>query len=198
MLRYADDARNLKLLDVNFVRKRVAFAGHLGNISAASSSATLLSLAPRALYNVKTLSLYPVATNTIPVTGRSIQRHDVAASGCSIIGCLFRRNKSGPNAATLRTIITSEKRYIPIATPMRRCIAHTPSSQILRVLLLQIKNGYPDSSRQTRIPASGKKSFHLTKISGSMTLNGGRMSARHTFDPSHHPLPSHFVRPLKK
>ena len=44
MLRYADDARNLKLLDVNFVSKRVAFAGHLGNISAASSSATLLSI----------------------------------------------------------------------------------------------------------------------------------------------------------
>src|ERR1043166_7038756 len=94
--------------------------------------------------------------------------------------------------------MTREKRYIPIVTAIATCIAHTPESQIFRVLVLQIKNGYPNSNTQMKIPATGNRYFHLTRISGSITLNGGRISARHTLEPSHQPLPTHLVRPLKK
>src|SRR5215467_1429625 len=91
----------------------------------------------------------------------------------------------GPNAATLRTIMMSAKRYIPIATPIPTCIAQMQISQIFLVLLFQIKNGYVISKRQTNIPATGNRYFHLTSISGSTMLKGGRMSARHTLDPFH-------------
>jgi hypothetical protein len=92
--------------------------------------------------------------------------------------------------------MTSEKNYIPIVTPMTMCIPQIPKSQIIRVLPLQMKNRYPNSSRQTRIPANGY--FHVTTISGSMTSNGGRMRARHTFNPSHQPLPRAFCQAAKK
>src|SRR5205814_7823212 len=103
-----------------------------------------------------------------------------------------------PHAARLRRIMTSEKRYVPMATAIRSCIAQTLRSKIFRVLVLQIKNGYPNSSGQIRFPASRNRYFHVTRISGLMALNGGRISERHTFEPSHQPRPKHFVRPLKK
>src|SRR4030095_556205 len=110
----------------------------------------------------------------------------------------WRQRKAPPNAATLRTIITSAKRYIPIIKPIPACIAQMQLNQILRVLLLQMKKGYPISNTQINIPATGNRYFHLTKASGSITLNGGRISARHTLEPSHHPRPKHLARPLKK
>ncbi len=63
-----------------------------------------------------------------------------------------------------------------------------------RVLVFQIKNGYPISNSEIKIRATGKRYFHVMKISGSMMLKGGRMGARHTFEPSQYPLPKHFVK----
>ena len=106
--------------------------------------------------------------------------------------------RPGPNAARLRMIMMNAKRYIPMVRPIPTCIAQILINQIFRVLLFQIKNGYPISNRHVKIPATGKRYFHLMSISGSIMLKGGRMRARHTLDPSHHPLPKHFARPLKK
>ena len=121
-----------------------------------------------------------------------------ALCGCKLIFLSSAQKHPGPNAATLRTIMTSAKRYIPMVTPIPTCIAQMQISQIFLVLLCQIKNGYVISKRQINIPATGNRYFHLTSISGSTMLKGGRMRARHTLDPFHQPGPRHFVRPLKK
>src|SRR5262245_52163156 len=104
----------------------------------------------------------------------------------------------GANAATLRMIMTSAKRYIPMVKAIPACSVQIQINQNIRVLLPQIKNGYPISNTQVHIPATGKRYFHLTSSSGSTILKGGRIRARHTLEPSHQPLPRHFVRPLKK
>ena len=49
--------------------------------------------------------------------------------------------RPGPNAATLRMIMISAKRYIPMVRPIPACIAQVQISQVFRVLLLQINNG---------------------------------------------------------
>src|SRR5439155_21306904 len=105
--------------------------------------------------------------------------------------------KAEPKAATLRMIIMSANRYIPIVTPIAMCIPQMQISQIFRVLSFQIKNEYPISKRQTNIPATGNRYFHLTRISGSIMLKGGRMRERHILEPSHHTLQRHFVKQLK-
>jgi hypothetical protein len=92
----------------------------------------------------------------------------------------------------------SANRYIPIVSPIPTCIAQMQINQVLRVLLFQTKNGYPISNTQINTPAAGNRYLHPASISGLMMLNGGRISARHIFEPSHHPLPKHFVKPLKK
>src|SRR5262249_11298547 len=104
----------------------------------------------------------------------------------------------GPNAATLRTIMMSAKRYIPIVTPIPKCIAQMQISQIFLVLLFQMKNVYVISKSKINIPATGNRYFHLTIIPGSKMLKGGRMRARHTLDPFPQRGPKLFVRPLKK
>jgi len=92
----------------------------------------------------------------------------------------------------------SAKRYIAMASPIAMCIPQMQISQIVRVFLPQIRNGYPVSRIQMKTPATGSTYFNLTSNSGAIILEGGLINARHIFDPSHQPLPEHFVRPLKK
>src|SRR5712692_2068757 len=104
----------------------------------------------------------------------------------------------GAKAATFRTIMITAKRYIPIVSPIATCVPQMHANQIARVRRCQMKNGYPISKMQMHAPATGKRYFHLTSISGAITLKGGRIKARHKLEPSHQPLPRDFVRPLKK
>ena len=104
----------------------------------------------------------------------------------------------GPNAAALRTIMINAKRYIPMVSPMAMCTPQMEISQIFRVILPQIRNGYPVSRIKMKTPATGNTYLNLMSSSGAITLEGGLINARHRFEPSHHPLPRHFVKPLKK
>src|SRR5439155_5590286 len=126
------------------------------------------------------------------------QFYETTSWGRRLILSRSARITPGPNAATLRTIMMSAKRYIPIVSPIPAFTSQIQISQIFRILLFQMKNGYPISRKQMNTPAAGNRYFHLMSISGSTTLKGGRMRERHMFEPSHHPLPRHFVRPLKK
>jgi hypothetical protein len=124
--------------------------------------------------------------------------HGTTSWGRRLVLWRCKGTRPEPNAARLRTIMMRAKRYIPIMSPLPACIAQMQISQIFRVLLFQMKKGYVISKRQINIPATGNRDFHRSSISGSMTLKGGRIRARHTLEPSHHPLPRHLVRPLKK
>jgi len=60
--------------------------------------------------------------------------------------------------AAFRTIMIRAKRYIPIARLIAMCIPQMQISQMFRVLLPQIKNGYPVSRIQMKTPAIGNAS----------------------------------------
>src|SRR2546430_3575727 len=54
-------------------------------------------------------------------------------------------------------------------------------SHMFRVLLLQIKNGYPVSRTQMKTPAIGNRYFSLTSISGARMLAGVLFNAVQRF-----------------
>ena len=62
------------------------------------------------------------------------------------------------------------KRYIPIARPIAMCIPQMQISQMFRVLLSQIKNGYPVSRIQMKTPAIG----NAFQIASDETINSSR------------------------
>jgi hypothetical protein len=72
----------------------------------------------------------------------------------------------GQKAAKFSVIMTSAKRYNPIATPIARCIVITARRQNVRVFRGQINSGYPVSNRHTEMLRTGNKFFHPISVSG--------------------------------
>ena len=104
----------------------------------------------------------------------------------------------GANPAEFKTIIMNEKRYKPIVSATMRCIPTMQLNQILRVILGQMKTGYPISKRQMPMPKSGKRYADEATTFGETKLKGGEVKICHIAVPFHHSAPVHLAIPLKK
>src|SRR4029079_2841020 len=134
-----------------------------------------------------------------PLRGELLLQKKLRGRGASEAGCPMKGMLIPmPNAARFSTIITRANRYIPIVSPIAACIVKMHTNQKNRVFFIPIKNGYPISIRQIKIPRIGSAYLNRINMSGERRFNGGRIKARQRLDPFHQPLPRSFARPPKK